>query len=188
MGRIKTTLSSEWIEVPADEEQAVSIYEEYRETLEKLRELHDESHEDEVLRADLGRALGRFAEAACLHGDFTSALNARDESAQIWSDMGRHRACVLARIQAANMAHLAGVPNAWKRFETLAELVRDPLFEIYADFLLEYRALASCRESRFEDALALMERALERRIDEGRKERQLEETRELIRRIKASIK
>lgn len=186
MGLLKTAIDESWKEVGLDTEAAREALVEYSRTAQRLRELWL-NEQDESSRADLGRALRRHAHACKLTGSFAEALESQDECVKIWAELERDRALVLARIEAADIAHLAESDDAWQRFHELEKVVEEPRFEIYQDFYAEYRALACCREGRFLEALGLMEQALQRRAEQGRKERQLEETRTLICRIEHAL-
>lgn len=150
--------------------------------MKRLQEINDTEATDASL-ADLGRALGRHAELLRIGAHYERALNARDEAAEIWRVLERDRAGVLAQLKGAQEAHLAASPDAWERFERVAIEVAKPRYGLYADFYHEFRALALCREGRFVEALDDLEIALELRIEQGRKTRQLGETRELISRV-----
>lgn len=187
MGRIASHIDERWIEVATNEAEAISVRERRLETVERLRAMLSNADDPEPLRPDLGRALGRYAEALQLTGCFDEALEARDESVKIWAALERDRAEVLAELKAAAVAHLARDDDAWQRFDDVEKKIQLARFELYADFYWEFRARACCRESRWGDALECLNIALDFRIEQGRKERQLAETNALIQRVETQI-
>lgn len=186
MGRIQSEIDASWTEVACDMRSALETLSRYTRTKERLREIWLEER-DELSRADLGRALRRYANASKLTGKFDEALEAQDETVAIWRGLERDRALGLAEIEGADIAHLALSADAWPRFEALEEKLAEPEFELYQDFYWEYRALAHCRDEEYALGLEALQLALDLRIEQERKERQLEETRALIARIEEAL-
>ena len=153
----------------ADSEEALrGAIAEQRRDLEAIRaRLADAPGELE--RSRLGRTLNRLSEYLHLAGEYDEACELCEEAIATWRDLGRDRAMFLARLRRADIAMAAGdLEEALDETDALVDAAGDEPFAIYRDFALELRGRVRANLGEVDDAVADLERAYERRADEGR--------------------
>mgnify|MGYP000288850489 CR=1 FL=1 len=134
-------------------------------------EVLENSDVSEKERADLGRALGKFARVARLNDEPARALDAWKEAIEIWRELGREKARFLAELEYATTCaedESGDGEDVTTLFLSLQHrLDEDEAFSLYADFLAEHRARWHAANARFDEALACITRALELRRARG---------------------
>ena len=148
---------------------------------------------EEKERADLGRALGKFARIARLNDQLRDARDAWEDAIEIWRELDRHKAMFLARLEqtvALAESYIAGdetieLAEITRRFEALeARIASDDTgkLSLYEDFVASHRGCWHAGRAEFEEASEHIGRALELRRARGNA-RHIEQTELLLDRI-----
>ena len=164
----------------ADSEEALrQAIDEQRRDLEAIRARLADAPE-QLERSRLGRTLNRLSEYLQLAGECGEACELCDEASAVWRDLGRDRAVFLARLRRADVAVAAGdLDDALDEADALVDAAGDEPFAIYRDFALELRGRVRANLGEVDAAIEDLERARERRADEGR-DRLVERTERLL--------
>lgn len=179
--RLETQFDDNLRERADDEQQLRAAIEKERRDMQSLRDELAENPET-LDRTRLGRTLNRLSEHLKLADEYDEACNLCEEAIAIWQDLGRDRAVFLARLRRAEIEAVRGhLDAAIDEADALVEATDDEPFAIYRDFALECRGRVRAMAGETEAGLADLERALERRHDEGR-DRLAERTEQLLER------
>jgi tetratricopeptide (TPR) repeat protein len=197
MAKPETSLDERFREryTAANTPEANARVERARQTVDAARLYDKQADGEEKERADLGRALGKFARQARLNGQLSDALDAWTDAIEVWRELGRGKATFLAELEhTATLAeHLLSVESDLDgekleeitgRFDALMARLSSSTDEgedlsMYEDFIEEYRGRWHAQRAEIPEARAHMGRALELRRERG-SARHIEQTERLL--------
>jgi|GEM_PF-4377705 len=198
MAKPETELDEHFREryLDAGSPEAAARVERAREVVEAMRRYDALAGGEEKERADLGRALGKFARIARLNDQLRDARDAWEDAIEIWRELDRHKAMFLARLEqtvALAESYIAGdetieLAEITRRFEALeARIASDDTgkLSLYEDFVASHRGCWHAGRAEFEEASEHIGRALELRRARGNA-RHIEQTELLLDRIARS--
>lgn len=183
-----THLDSNLVEQFHPDFDPASRLEEQGRALERMLEMVANAPDDQLLRADLGRAWTRLGESRRLNRDYETAIDANLAAAGIWSEMGRRKAEFLANIRLDFVRLRAGEGDLSVLTSRLKEIDADPTLEFYRDMVHDFASRLQFSWGDFDGAWDSMSKALQVRQDAGRDIRQIAETIKCLKTIKSAAR